>query len=298
MPTATAVTPTAETNKDGRPRNDEDALVRTYLPLVNYAVSEMATKVPRHVSRDDLASAGMAGLAQAARSFDASRGISFERYATTRIKGSLLDELRDRDWASRSVRAKARQMAAVTENLTARLGRGPSTNEVAKAMGMAPSAIDSIAEDVHRAVILNFDALPVDGNAEDFLLSPDRSPDDVVLDRERKGYMAAAVTNLPERLRRVVIGYFFEEQPMQALADELGVTESRISQMRAEALALLRDGINSQLDPDLVIETAKTSRVTRRKNAYYAAVANHTDYRDRLAPSPFNALVNQEARIA
>jgi RNA polymerase sigma factor for flagellar operon FliA len=269
----------AETPSTG---NDEAALVRQFLPLVHYAVSDMATKVPRHVSRDDLISAGMAGLAQAARSFDASRGISFERYATTRIKGSLLDELRDRDWASRSVRSKARQMTAVTENLTARLGRLPSTEEIAKSMGLAPTVVDSIAEDVHRAVVLNFDALPVEGNAEEFLLSTEGSPDDVILDRERKGYLAAAVANLPERLRRVVIGYFFEEQPMQTLADELGVTESRISQMRAEALALLKDGMNSQLDPDLVIETAKTSRVTRRKNAYYAAIASHTDYRTRI----------------
>jgi RNA polymerase sigma factor for flagellar operon FliA len=235
------------------------------------------------VSRDDLISAGMAGLAQAARSYDPTRGINFERYATTRIKGALLDELRDRDWASRSVRSKARQLTAVTENLTARLGRLPVTEEVASAMGMAPSAIDTITEDVHRAVVLNFDALPVEGNAEDFLLSPDASPDDIILDRERKGYLVAAIANLPERLRRVIIGYFFQEQPMQTLADELGVTESRISQMRGEALALLKDGINSQLDPDLVIETAKTSRVTRRKNAYYSAIASHSDYRARLS---------------
>src|SRR3954469_26033471 len=108
-------------------RRIEEQLVREHLPLVHYAVSEMAAKVPRHVSRDDLVSAGMAGLAQAARSFDPARGISFDRYASTRILGALLDELRDRDWASRSVRSKARKMAAATDELTAKLGRAPSS---------------------------------------------------------------------------------------------------------------------------------------------------------------------------
>src|SRR5256885_15956849 len=102
-------------------RKNEELLVSEHLPLVHYAVSEMAAKVPRHVSRDDLVSAGMAGLAQAARSFDPARGISFDRYASTRIRGSLLDELRDRDWASRSVRAQARQVARATDRLTRQL---------------------------------------------------------------------------------------------------------------------------------------------------------------------------------
>src|SRR5881394_206472 len=113
-----------------RPKLEED-LVREHLPLVHYAVADMANKVPRHVSRDDLVSAGMAGLAQAARSFDPERGITFERYASTRIRGALLDELRDRDWASRSVRAKARKVSSANEELTSRLGRAPSNAEVA-----------------------------------------------------------------------------------------------------------------------------------------------------------------------
>ena len=85
----------------------EDNLVRQHLPLVQYVVSEVAHRVPSHVSRSDLVSAGMLGLAQAARSFDPERGIAFDRFASTRIRGALLDELRGRDWASRSVRARA-----------------------------------------------------------------------------------------------------------------------------------------------------------------------------------------------
>src|SRR4051812_8666179 len=129
-------------------RRIEEQLVREHLPLVQYAVSEMAAKVPRHVSRDDLVSAGMAGLAQAARSFDPERGISFDRYASTRIRGSLLDELRDRDWASRSVRSKARKVASATDDLTANLGRAPSNAEIAQHLGVETRTVDSLNEDV------------------------------------------------------------------------------------------------------------------------------------------------------
>ena len=89
-------------------KSAEEQLVRSHLPLVNYMVSEIASRIPRHVCRDDLVSAAMAGLAQAARAYDPTRGISFQRFASSRIRGALLDELRSRDWASRSVRAKAR----------------------------------------------------------------------------------------------------------------------------------------------------------------------------------------------
>jgi RNA polymerase sigma factor for flagellar operon FliA len=265
----------------------EEQLVGAHLALVHYAVSEMAAKVPRHVSRDDLVSAGMAGLAQAARSFDPERGIVFDRYASTRIRGALLDELRDRDWASRSVRSKARKVASATDDLTAKLGRAPSNDEVATHLGLEARSLDALNEDVHRAVILNYESMLAQGDAEDIMPSNHITPDSVMLDRERRAYLLDAISALPERLRRVVIGYFFEERSMQDIADELGVTESRISQMRAEALALLKDGMNSQLDPDaLPVEDKPSPRVARRRAAYYAAIAAASDYRTRLGAAP------------
>lgn len=263
----------------------EEELIRAHLPLVHYAVAEMAGRVPRHVGRDELVSAGMVGLAQAARAYDADRGIPFSRFASTRIRGALLDELRSRDWASRSVRAKARVVSATTERLSAELGRTPTTAEVADAMGIDASAVQAIAGDVHRAAVLNIDALPFDGRAEEVVLVAEGTPDEAVLADEQRSTLMAAVAALPERLRRVVVGCFFEELPMQVLAEELGVTDSRISQMRTEALALLKDGINSHLDPELVDDGALAARVARRKQAYYAAVAEQSAARRRpVAP--------------
>lgn len=260
----------------------EDQLVRQHLPLVNYIVSEVANRIPRHVSRDDLVSAAMAGLAQAARSFDPKRGINFQRFASVRIRGALLDELRSRDWASRSVRSRARDIARTTDRLTAKLGRQPSLAEVAKAMGSTPAELQAVEADVHRALVLHFEALPAKDVHEAATLTGLEGPDDAVLDNERKAYLVAAVDHLPERLRRVVLGYFFEELPMANLAKELGVTDSRISQMRAEALGLLRDALNAQLDPDLVVPD-RSERVAKRHAAYFAAVASHDDYRRRLS---------------
>jgi RNA polymerase sigma factor for flagellar operon FliA len=260
----------------------EDELVRDHLTLVHYVVSDMAARIPRHVSRDDLESAAMAGLAQAARSFDPERGIAFERYAATRIRGALLDELRGRDWASRSVRGKARKLSAASEELTNRLGRIPSIEEIADHLGVEKQAVQSVTDDVHRAVVLNYDSVLADGDGEHIMPSDLSSPDVLILEQERRSYLIDAVVALPERLRRVVVGYFFEERPMHELADELGVSESRISQMRAEALSLLKDGMNAQLEPDAVPDDRRSPRVARRKAAYYAAIAANSDYRSRV----------------
>jgi RNA polymerase sigma factor for flagellar operon FliA len=266
-------------------RAREDDLVRRHLPLVGYAVAEMANKVPRHVSRADLESAGMEGLAQAARSFDPARGIAFDRYASNRIRGALLDELRRRDWASRSVRSRARKVTAVSDELTARLGRRPTHDEVAEAANLDAGVVRSVQDDVFRASVLNFEALnPTAGGTT--VPADHETPDAVLVERERRAYLLDAVASLPERLRHVVIGYFFEERPMQELADELGVTESRISQMRAEAIVLLRDGLNSQLDPDLLGTEPKSNRVANKRAAFYAAIAASSDYSARLTARP------------
>jgi RNA polymerase sigma factor for flagellar operon FliA len=253
---------------------DEDRLVREHMALAHRAVADMAQRLPRHICRSDLLSAALSGLAQAARSYDPARGITFDRFASTRIRGALLDELRSRDWASRSVRARARNMAAAVEDLTAANGAAPSHDQIAEHLGVDRATVDTLSGDVHRAVVLNFESMVTDGEGSEVLPADDKAPDLQLLDRERRSYLLDAVAALPERMRHVVVGYFFDERPMQELADELGVTESRISQMRAEALVLLRDGMNSQLDPES-LSRGDGRRVANRKAAYFASVSSH-----------------------
>jgi RNA polymerase sigma factor for flagellar operon FliA len=263
-------------------RATEEQLVRANLPLVHYVVSEIAARIPRYICRDDLLSAGMAGLAQAARSYSPDRGSSFVSFATTRIRGSVIDDLRARDWASRSVRAKARAIAETSDALASTLRRQPTLAELATAMGTTKQAMTELSNDVHRAVVVDLSSLLVDGDATEVVVSGLPGSDEVVLDRERRAYLVAAVHHLPARLRRVIVGYFVEERLMTELAAELGVTESRISQMRSEALRLLKDALNAQFDPELV-PSSPSPAISQRRRAYHSEVASHHLHRDRFS---------------
>ena len=263
------------------PREIDD-LVRNHLPLVGHLVREMLGRLPAHVSREDLISAGMAALAGAAKNFDPTRGTPFGSFATTRIRGALLDELRGLDWASRSVRSRARRVDAAQQELTGALGRTPTPAELADTLGVTVEELKSINEDVQRAVVLSLQGFTT-GTAEDLVPERTAGPEELIIHRERIGYLHHAIEALPERLKHVVNAYFFAERPMLEIAEELGVTESRVSQLRAEALTLLRDGLNSHLDPELIAESTRPEGcVARRREAYYAQIAAQGDLASRL----------------
>src|SRR5687768_16156324 len=245
-----------------------DELVRQHLPLVHHVVADMIARVPRHIPRDELTSAALYGLVQAARAFDPGRGVSFERYARRRMQGALLDDLRSRDWASRAVRAQARKVRSLTDDLTVTLGRTPTPTEAGVAAGLSAHEVSRLNDDVHRATVLNYESVFRDSEDCDALSSVEACPGDVILRRERRAYVRDAVAALPERLRAVVVGCFFEDRPMLELARELGVTESRVSQMKGEALGLLREGLDAMLETESAGPRPGSGRVARRKAAY------------------------------
>jgi RNA polymerase sigma factor for flagellar operon FliA len=263
------------------PLGDERAteeLITTTMPLVGHIVRETMGRVPSHVSRDDLTSAGLTALVQAAQAYDAERGVPFERYAAMRIRGAILDELRSVDWASRSVRRRARDLEEVRSRLASTLGRTPSPQEVASALGMTVDEIAANDEDVSRAQVLSLQGSAT-ASLDELIPTRAPSPEALVEHQEKLTYLMEAIEELPERLRIVVNDYFFAERPMADIAAELGVTDSRISQMRAEALVLLRDALNTALEPSLVQTTGKEGGcANRRREAYFAAVASrHAD---------------------
>ncbi|NUR09859.1 MAG: sigma-70 family RNA polymerase sigma factor [Nocardioidaceae bacterium] len=260
-----------------------DRLVRENLPLVSYVVRDTLSRVPGHVSRDELMSAGRLALVQAVDGFDASRGASFTTYATTRIRGALVDELRSLDWASRSVRRRARQVDDARGRISAELGRPAQDHEVAAELGLGADELAAHKNDVERASVVSIHGMD-EGVAEELLPADRVTPADLVEQREQVAYLHDAIDHLPERLRAVVEGYFFGDRPMADLAAELGVSESRISQLRAEAVGLLRGALVSALDPDRAERHERPDGcAARRKEAYYASVAAHRSYAARLS---------------
>jgi len=224
---------------------EQESLIRENMPLVGHLVREMLFKVPAHVHRDDLASAGYAALVTAARAFDPDRGIPFGRFAAVRV------------------------------------GRKPTPTELAELLGVAVSELASVEEDVQRAAVLSLQGFTA-GAAEDLVVENSMNPEETLLHRERIGYLHDAVTALPERLRFVVEASFLRERPLAEVAAELGVTESRVSQLRTEALALLKDGLTTHLE-QRDTGRAKDGCVARRRAAYAAQIAGRSTMATRLA---------------
>jgi RNA polymerase sigma factor for flagellar operon FliA len=210
-------------------------LVVENLPLVGYLVSDLCARAT-HLSREDMASAGALGLVLAADSFDPSVGVPFGAYARRRITGALMDELRSLDWAGRGTRKRMKALQAMVETLSARLGRAPTEDELAAALGLTLDQVRATFADAARTVE------PLDA-AADSLVAETAAPEDTVLARERALFVGAAVAALPERLRHIVTEIYLEGRAVKDVAAGLGLTSSAVSQQRSEALRLLRDGL-------------------------------------------------------
>lgn len=272
------------------------ALIEEHLPLVNHVVFQVAVHFPRHVERDELVRAGALGLVEAAKRYDEARGVPFNRFAAQRIRGAIIDGVRAADWAPRSVRALARQLDTVEQSLANQLGRVPSVAETADALGVSREELDRMRDRLFRSVVLAFDSLAGDTDDEeltliDVLTDPSAvEPSQELENRELVSYLRDAVSLLPERHRLVVVGYFIEERTSQELARFLGVTESRVSQMRTEALAMLRAGIEAQYveDDD---GPADDGVVARRRARYAASISAASGWTERISRS--DAAANQ-----
>lgn len=262
-------------------------LIEEHLSLVKHIVFQVAVHFPRHVEREELARAGALGLVEAAQRYSPDRGIPFQRFAARRVRGAMLDAVRAADWAPRSVRRLSRKFDAMEQQLASQLGRTPSTSETADALGMNSDELSKLRSQLYRSVVLALEH-EVDGeNGEELNLLdvlPDQrnlEPDEQLEGRELYAYLQDAIALLPERHRLVIVGYFLEEKSSVDLARFLGVTESRVSQLRSDALEMLRTGITSQYD-DAPEEQPVSGRRARRRQAYAAAIGGASDWRDRL----------------
>lgn len=270
-------------------RPSVDDLVTSHLGLVGHIARETASRLPRHLDTDDLVGAGALALVQAAQAFDPEQGVPFARFASHRVRGAMIDAMRQRDWATRSLRARARSLEETTETLTAALHRTPTDPELAAASGISEAEIREVRGGTDRAVMISLEPSVAGGEGPIGTLA-DRAPrpDEALVAAERLGYLRDAIAELPERQRVVVSRYYLQQHPLAEIADDLGVTASRVSQLRSEGLDLLREALTHLLDEPAADRAATTPPATgadgvraRRRAEYVASVAARTPVRRR-----------------
>jgi RNA polymerase sigma factor for flagellar operon FliA len=210
---------------------DRSSLAQSLVPLVHEVAAQVARRVPSHVMLDDLVGAGMLGLAGALTRFDPDRTDTFKGYAEFRIRGAIMDELRRRDIMSRDARIESKKLQRSVQQLSAELGREAEDDEVAEHLGVSMEA--------YRAMQFRFKAARL-VSAEAFELVDETStPDQEYQQAEMRQRLASAIAQLPKRQAFVLWLYYYEELPLREIADQLGVTPSRVCQIRTEAVERL-----------------------------------------------------------
>lgn len=232
--------------ESGTTNSEQDDLVSQELSQVYYIASRIRERLPEHVELDDLVSAGVIGLLEARRSFDSSKQVQFKTYAKFRIRGAILDSLRESDWGSRSLRRRSREIADAIWRLQAKLGRQPSETEIASEMQIDPERLCKLVSQID-GLRLNGQQVMVSGDGAESLdiieSAPnlgDPDPFDLCLASERNAHLAEAVSRLTEREQLILSLYYREELTMKEIAEVVGVALSRVSQILTATIQKLR----------------------------------------------------------
>lgn len=236
----------APRSKNRKERQKEIALSK-YAPLVKYVVDRLALHLPKSVERDDLTSAAIIGLFDALEKFDASKGTKFETYAIWRIRGAILDELRSLDWASRSIRRKARTVEEAARELGQKLGRAATEEEVADALNLSPVELSRLLDEVHGTALLSLSKAVSTEDDQDYIQLEDIVDDpaqadalEVIESEQAREVLLETIDGLPEQQRLVVALYYYEEMTLKEIGEALHISESRVSQIHTRAVKTLK----------------------------------------------------------
>lgn len=225
---------------------NRDELIVAHLPLVKFLVGKISAQLPPHIDREDLMSAAVIGLITAAERFDPARGVQFKTFVEQRIRGTIMDELRSQDWLTRSLREKFKKLEREFSVLEQRLGRNPTSEEVAEAMGIGLEDYFQLLEEVHFLSVVSLDDSWEDEEGSPFglldVLEDERvlNPQNHMMARQMVDGLSDAIEGLPEKERIVVTLYYYEELNLKEIGAVLSLTESRICQLHSQAIMRLR----------------------------------------------------------
>jgi RNA polymerase sigma factor for flagellar operon FliA len=219
--------------------SERDRLVLQHLPLVRAIAVRVYENLPVHVDLDDLVHAGILGLFDAALKFNGDKQVTFQGYAKHRIKGAILDSLRDMDWASRDLRRRHKQLEAVTRELQAATERNPTEAEIADKMGMGIERWRQVAIELRMVGLLSASSRPADSDNQsvpEFPAGDDLNPDVLTGQRQLRSVLSEAMKDLPERYQMVIGLYYLAGKTMREIGERMGINESRVSQIHRAAL--------------------------------------------------------------
>ncbi|MCL2789965.1 MAG: FliA/WhiG family RNA polymerase sigma factor [Desulfobulbus sp.] len=235
------------------PLDDRSQLIRKHMPLVELVVQRMTPQVPSFMTKEDMISAAMVGLIEAANKFDDAKGVKFKTFAEYRIRGAILDEMRKLDWFSRSMRDKQNQLTQTMLRLERRLGRSPEEDEMAAEMSMSLDDYRNLLSEVsHLGCVSLHETLDHTEDGRSFLDNLEDiggpAPSELIEKQEMTRLLAELLEELSEKERLVIALYYYEELTQKEIAEVLGVSEGRVSQLHSQSLLKLRVKlINSDL---------------------------------------------------
>jgi RNA polymerase sigma factor for flagellar operon FliA len=219
--------------------SERDRLVLQHLPLVRAIAVRVYENLPVHVDLDDLVHAGILGLFDAALKFNSDKQVTFQGYAKHRIKGAILDSLRDMDWASRDLRRRHKQLEAVTRDLHAAMERTPTEAEIADKMGMGIERWRQVAIELRMVGLLSASSRPSDSENQsvpEFPAGDELNPDVLTGQRQLRSVLSEAMKDLPARYQMVIGLYYLAGKTMREIGERMGINESRVSQIHRAAL--------------------------------------------------------------
>ncbi|QKO23704.1 RNA polymerase sigma factor FliA [Rhodoferax sp. BAB1] len=229
---------------------DRDALIRQYSPLVRRLAHHMMAKLPPSIQVDDLIQVGLIGLSEALTRYEASQGVQFETFATQRIRGAMIDELRENDWMSRGSRKSQKEIEGALTRLEHKLGRSPSESEIAAELGLELAEYQALLYKVKGTQLVYLEDMTGSGEGDDTFLDRhmvdgDSDPLQLLRNQRIRSALTEAIKHLPEREQYIMSMYYEQDMNLKEIAAVLGITESRVCQLHSQSIARLRAKMRS-----------------------------------------------------